>query len=175
MPPIQRGHVRRLRSGKVQLRYYDRDGVRRTGGVLPTRSAAFAHYRDVIEPSLRGVAAPMPELTFAEFVDLFLKRHTAQQNTIKTLRHRLSRPQKLYGDTTLRELERMSGDLADFRASLPPRYGCAVMSALRHVLERGVRWGYLGANRAKEAGPKPAAARTRGRDVHARRGRRDRG
>ena len=54
MPPVQRGHVRRLPSGKVQLRYYDEEGKHRTAGVFPSKSAAYAHYRDVIEPRLRG-------------------------------------------------------------------------------------------------------------------------
>jgi hypothetical protein len=58
----------------VQLRYYDHDGERQTGGVFATRSAAFAHYRDAIEPRLRG---ERPELTLAELVELYLERHTA--------------------------------------------------------------------------------------------------
>jgi hypothetical protein len=50
MPALQRGSVRVLPSGKVQLRYYDNDGSRQTGGVFKTKSAAWKHYRDVIEP-----------------------------------------------------------------------------------------------------------------------------
>ena len=50
MPATQRGSVRRLPSGKVQLRNYDNDGERQTGGAFDTRSAAFAYFRDVIEP-----------------------------------------------------------------------------------------------------------------------------
>jgi hypothetical protein len=47
MPAIQRGSTRKLASGKQQLRYYDRDGKRRTGGVFKSKSAALQHYRDV--------------------------------------------------------------------------------------------------------------------------------
>jgi hypothetical protein len=44
---MQRGSVRSLPSGKVQLRYYDNDGERQSGGVFPNRSAAFKYFRDV--------------------------------------------------------------------------------------------------------------------------------
>ena len=60
MPAVQRGHARRLPSGKWQLRYYDEDGERRTGGSFPSKSAALAHYRDVDRAALRGEPAPPP-------------------------------------------------------------------------------------------------------------------
>jgi hypothetical protein len=44
MPALQRGSVRKRASGRYQLRYYDNQGNRQTGGSFPTRSAAFAHY-----------------------------------------------------------------------------------------------------------------------------------
>jgi hypothetical protein len=40
MPATQRGSVRTLRSGKKQLRYYNNEGKRQSGGVFETRSAA---------------------------------------------------------------------------------------------------------------------------------------
>ncbi len=52
MPAIQRGHARKLLSGKWQLRYYDADGARHTGGTFPSKSAAMQHYRGSIEPRL---------------------------------------------------------------------------------------------------------------------------
>ena len=42
----------------------------------------------------------------------------------------------------------MSGDLADFRGTLPPRFAHDVMRALRQTLAAGVRYGYLGTNPA---------------------------
>ena len=77
MPPVQRGEAYRLAPGKWGLRYYDADGVRRRKSPFRSKSAALAHYRDVIEPELRGEPAPAPELTLAEFVPLFLERHKA--------------------------------------------------------------------------------------------------
>jgi integrase len=146
--------VRKLPSGKVQLRYYDADGVRQTGGVFDTRSAAFKHYREVIEPQLLGRE---PELTLAELVERYLERHKAIRSprTIRSLRERLRRPLEAYGDVPLHELERMSGELADFRAKLPERYAHAVMGALRQVLAAGVRWGHLTQNPAALAGENP--------------------
>ena len=92
MPPTQRGSVRKLASGRYQLRYYDREGERHTGGSFATRSAAFAHYRDVVEPQQRGETPSLPDLTLAEFVDLYLDRHAAvaRGTTIDTLRARLA-------------------------------------------------------------------------------------
>jgi integrase len=158
MPATQRGHARRLPSGKWQLRYYDNDDVRRTGGVFQSKTAALDHYRDVIEPRLRGEPGAAPDLTLRELADIYQQRHAQLRSpaTIRTLRHRLKRPLDAYGDITLRELEGMAGDLADFRATLPPRFAHDVMRALRQTLAAGVRYGYLGSNPAVAAGDNPA-------------------
>lgn len=157
MPATQRGHARRLPSGKWQLRFYDADGNRKTGGSFPSKTAALDHFRNVIEPRLNG-AEPVRELTLAELVDVYLQRHgqIRSQSTIRTLRHRLARPLAIYGAVTLRELEGMGGDLADFRATLPPRFAHDVMRALRQTLAAGVRYGYLRSNPAVAAGDNPA-------------------
>ena len=79
MPAIQRGQAYKLGRGRWGLRYYDRDGVRRrTKEKFPSKSAALQHYRDVIEPQLRGEPAPAdrPD-TFADLVPVYLARHAA--------------------------------------------------------------------------------------------------
>ena len=43
MPAERKEQIRKLPSGKWQLRYYDRKGARHSGGVFPSR--ARAHYR----------------------------------------------------------------------------------------------------------------------------------
>jgi integrase len=156
MPQMQRGSVRRLPSGKIQLRYYDEHGGRRTAGVFQSRSAAFAHYRDVIEPRLRG-EEPMPELTLDELVAVYLDRHAANRRarTIAGLRERLRHATRAYGDVPLRELERMADELADWQARLPARSRYGRVQALRQALEAAVRWGYMTRNPAKLAGPNP--------------------
>jgi hypothetical protein len=75
MPAEARGHVRKLPSGKWQLRYYDAKGGHRSGGAFSTKSDAWAHYRDVVEPELRGRPAARRDLTFSGLVDVFLERH----------------------------------------------------------------------------------------------------
>ena len=70
MPPTQNVSPYRLRSGGWGLRYYDASGVRRRKSPFPTKSAALAHYREVIQPQLRGERLPMRELTLGEFVPL---------------------------------------------------------------------------------------------------------
>jgi hypothetical protein len=156
MPARQRGHVRRLPSGKVQLRYYDNEGERQTGGVFDTKTAALDYFRNEIEPRLNGTA-PKRDLTLAELVELYLERHAAvvRGRTIRTLRQRLGYATRDYGDVSLAELERMSGELASWRGKLPERSRYGVFSALRQTLEAGVRWGYIGANPAKLAGRNP--------------------
>jgi integrase len=158
VPAVQRGSVRRLKSGRVQLRYYDNEGSRQTGGTFQTRSAAFKHFNEVIEPQLRTGHRPDPNLTFADLVDVYLTRHgqVRKAGTIRTLRHRLKRPLDAYGDVPVRELQGMAGDLADFRATLPPRFAHDVMRAVRQVCAAGVRYGHMSANPAVDAGDNPA-------------------
>ncbi len=156
MPAEARGHVRKLPSGKWQLRYYHAKGGHCSGGAFSTKSEAWAHYRDVVEPELRG-RSPRRDVTLSELVDTFLDRHgkIANPRTIRTLRERLKRPLDDYGDTLLVELENMTDELAALAASLPERYRYSVMSALRQACEAGVRYGYMTKNPAKLAGANP--------------------
>src|SRR5919109_983398 len=51
MPAVQRGQPYKLKADKGWgLRYYDENGVRRRKSPFPSKSAALAHYREVIEP-----------------------------------------------------------------------------------------------------------------------------
>ena len=49
----------------------------------------------------------------------------------------------------------MGGDLADFRATLPPRFAHDVMRALRQTFAAGVRYGHMTVNPAVAAGDNP--------------------
>src|SRR5262249_33407808 len=154
MPAEARPRARRLPSGRWQLRYTI-DGVVKTGGAFCSKTEALQAYRDVVEPSLDG--AGRRDLNLQELVDLYLERHgtIASPVTIRTLRHRMTRPLEEFGDTPLRDLERMTDEVAGFAAALPERFRHAVMSAFRQTLDAGVRYGYLGANSAKLAGRNP--------------------
>ncbi len=103
MPQTQRGQAYKLKSGKWGLRYYDADGARRRKSPFPSKSGALSHYRDVIEPQLRGEAPAMPQLTLAEFVPIYLERHSAsvRGRTIAILRERLAYAVSAYGDVRL--------------------------------------------------------------------------
>jgi integrase len=155
MPAMQRGSVRTLPSGKKQLRYYDNDGKRQSGGVFATRSEAWKHFRDVVEPRLRGEPESQPELTLADFCELYLERHAAgaRKRTIDSLRQRLGYATRAYGDVPLRELERMVDELAGWRTKLPERSRYGIVGALRQTLGAAERWGYIECNPAKLIGP----------------------
>jgi integrase len=155
MPPTQRGQAYRLGPNRWGLRYYAAAGKRRRKSPFPSRSAALAHYRDVIEPELRGEAPAAPELTLAAFCELYLERHvgSVRPRTIATLRERLSHALAAFGDLPLSDLERMTGELAGWRARQPEGVRYGRMGALSQTLEAAVRWGYIGSNPAKQAGP----------------------
>jgi integrase len=170
MPAIQRGQAYRLGPNRWGLRYYDAAGQRQRKSPFPTKSAALAHYRDVIEPQLRGDPAPMPDLTLAGLVDLYLNRHAAsvRLRTIDTLRERLAHATAAFGDVPLHDLERMSGDIAAWQAKLPERSRYGLVQALRQTLGAAVRWGYMSRNPAVLAGrnrqPDPRTVRVYSRD-----------
>src|SRR5215216_2418598 len=160
MPATQRGQAYRLGPNKWGLRYYDLNGTRRRKSPFPSKSAALSHYRDVVEPQLRGEPVSMPEITLAELVDLYLERHAAsvRPRTIAELRKRLRYATRAFGDVPLRDLERMSGEIAGWRAKLPERSRYGVTQALRQALAAAVRWGYMSRNPAKLAGRNPQPA-----------------
>jgi integrase len=165
MPQVQRGQAYRLGPKRWGLRYYDVNGVRRRKSYFPSKSAALAHYRDVIEPQLRGERVGLPDLTLAEFIPLYLERHSGsvRSRTIVTLRERLPHAIQTFGSIPLRDLERMSGELATWQAHLPERSRYGIVQALRQTLEAAVRWGYMSRNPAELAGrnrqPSPRTVR----------------
>ena len=150
MPAHQRGQVYQLGPKRYGIRFYGPDGKRHKQSPFPSRSAAFAWFRDVIEPQLRGEPAPIPELTFSAFVALYLERHAAdvRPRTIVTLTERLRHAERRFGDVRLRELERMTDEIAAWQVRQPAgaRYGR--VGALRQTLSAAVRWGYIGRNPA---------------------------
>jgi integrase len=154
MPATQRGQAYRLGPNRWGLRYYDAAGNRRRKSPFPSKSAALAHYRDVIEPQLRGDPVSLPSLTLREFIPLYLERHAAsvRPRTIVTLGERLPHAIRAFGSVPLRDLERMSGELASWQATLPERSRYGIVQALRQALEAAVRWGYISRNPAKLAG-----------------------
>jgi integrase len=159
MPATQHGQPYRLGPNRWGLRYYDANGDRRRKSPFPSKSAALAWYRDVIEPQLRGEHPAAAESTLAEFVEVYLERHAVgvRARTITTLRDRLHHATRAFGDVPLRELEHMTDEIAAWQAQLPERAGHGITSALRQTLDAAVRWKRMRTNPAKLAGrnPKP--------------------
>lgn len=164
MPPVQRGQAVKLASGKWSLRYYDAAGQRRRKSPFKSKSAALAHYREHVEPQLRGEPAPMPELTLSALVAVYLERHAAnvRPRTIETLRERLRHAERAFGEVPLRELERMSAEIATWQARLPERSRYGIVQALRQTLAAAVRWGHMATNPAlvgRNSTPPPRTVR----------------
>lgn len=65
---------------------------------------------------------------------------TARARTIATLRDRLRHAVAAFGEVPLRDLERMTNEIAGWQAQLPPRAGHGITQALRQVLDAAVRW-----------------------------------
>ena len=165
MPATQRGQAYKIAPGRWGLRYRDTTGQRRRKSPFQTKSAALAHYREHIEPVLLGQPVPMPEITLGAFVDLYLERHAAnvRPRTISTLRERLGHATTTFGEIPLRDLERMTDDLAAWRSRQPAGVRYARMGALRQTLAAAVRWGHMTTNPAVQAGqnrqPQPRTVR----------------
>ena len=170
MPATQRGQVDRIKPGHWRLRYYLPDGSRKSKQPFPSRSAAWSWYRENIEPVVNGGPLISRDPTLGEFVPVYLERHAAsvRPRTIVTLRERLPHATRAFGSVALRDLERMSGEIATWQASLPERSRYGIVQALRQALEAAVRWDYMTRNPAKLAGrnrqpaPRVVRAFTRG-------------
>ncbi len=114
MPAAASEQIRQLPSGKWQLRYYDREGVRHSGGAFPSKSAARPHYRNVVEPELSGRHVTQGDVTFAKHIDRYLAAHATGRDpfTIRTLRHRLGYATATFAELTLDEFERRVPEIA---------------------------------------------------------------
>jgi integrase len=142
MPSAQRGST--VKRGKAwQARYYDENGARKAQGGFETKTAA----GDWLDGRVKGVAAlrrgdppalrrqQMPSLT--ELVDEYLGQHTAEANTLRTLRHRLRYATDTFGDTRVDRLDPQA--IGAWRKTLPERSAWSIAKALRQILSYAVR------------------------------------
>jgi integrase len=157
VPALQRGQVDEIGHKRYRLRWYDDRGERHSKQPFTSKSAAWRWYREL---ELNSEEPQLPELTLKRFVGLYLERHGAivRARTIATLKQRLSYPVDAFGDVSLSDLERMSGDIATWQTKLPARSRYGIVSALRQALEAAVRWGLISKNPAKLAGRNPQPA-----------------
>jgi integrase len=122
-----------------------------------TRTAAREWFNETVAPRLRR-GGPSAELTLHQFAAIYQQRWgpTVSPRTRRTLQEWLAPALQAFGLFTLRELEGGAADIARWRAALPSddrRYKST--RALRQVLAAAVRWRYLAANPALDAGANP--------------------
>ncbi len=96
-------------------------GCATPAAAFPSKSAARAHYRDVIEPGAQRQAGRPPRPDYTDLVDVFLERHAivAKPRTITELRWRLKQSEAKFGTVPLAELEGMSDEIAGVRGDAP--------------------------------------------------------
>jgi integrase len=154
MPAQTRGSVYQTRAG-YGIRWPE-NGRRMFQAGFKTKTEARRWFDDTVRPRLRA-HAPDPSIRFDAFCDLFLERHgaTVSARTRETLEERLAPARRMFGNWSLRELEGAAEDVADWRAKLPAGSRYRLTSALRQALAAGVRWRYLTANPAVDAGRNP--------------------
>jgi integrase len=163
MPAEQRGQPFAVEGG-YGLRYYDLERRRRRftpAPPFPTKTAARAHYRNVIAPKLQALTVAPRDRTLGEFIDDYLKAHKVgrEPTTIRTLHDRLRYARDTFGDTKLSDLERRIQEIADWQGTLPERSRYAIVKAFRQALDAAIPWGLMTKNPAKLAGANPKPKR----------------
>lgn len=141
----------------IGIRWYGRDGRRHYKSGFRSRSEARDWWEATIRPELEGRREAMPDVTFEELCERYLRAHAVvvQPRTIRSLRERLQRPLAAFGDVPVRELEHQVAEIAAWRAGLPERYRLAITLAFKQVLAAGIRWHYLAENPVAAVGPNP--------------------
>lgn len=169
MPSVQRGTLDK-RGRSWQGRYHDENGLRRSRGGFPTKSEAgdwLDRKLEEVEALRRGdvVALRRREMpTLSELVDEYVAQHSAEANTIRTLRARLRYVtegpgldgQGAFGAVRIDRLQ--VHELGAWRKRLPERSAWAITKALRQALNYAVRAGLLDENPAKKI-PNPEPKR----------------
>jgi integrase len=126
------------------------------GGFRSEQDAADALER-ALETLRRRKGVPR-SLTLSELVDEYLAQHDAAAVTVEKLRWLLGKAVREFGDLRLGELR--SQEIAAWRMTIPPGHRFEATQALRQVLARGVVWGLLDGNPAKEGVDNPQRRRT---------------
>lgn len=155
MPAEQQGQIDG-KPGAYRLRWYDKDGKRHSKQPFKSKSEARKWYRENVE----GETTQAKDVTVAEFIEVFLERHSAnvRPRTVASLRERLGHVKRDYGTVPLADFQVMADEVSSWLAKQPrgARYGRT--SALRQLLGAAVRWGYITRNPAVEAGRNPLPA-----------------
>jgi integrase len=153
--PDPRGSVFPTRKGDYGIRWPEA-GRRPQHTGFATKTAARQWFNAQVAPRLRD-RAPDATITFDAFCNLYLDRWgaTVAKRTKETMEERLAPSRKQFGTWTLHELEGAAGDIAAWRAGLTDSSRYRLTSAIRQTLAAAVRWRYMRANPAVDAGRNP--------------------
>lgn len=156
---VQQGQVFPLTSqGETRWAYRYRiagRGSRRVQrGGFPTEQAAVEALERALE-RLRREGGLVETPTLAEFVDVYLRQHGGEPETIDKLRWLLAKSVRTFGDRRLSQLR--SPEIAAWRMTIPNGHRFETTQALRQVLNRALEWGLIDFNPAKTS-RQPAAA-----------------
>jgi integrase len=152
MPSVQRGTLDK-RGHSWQARYHDENGVRRSRSGFATKREAgewLDRKLEEAEALRRGDVSALRRRstpTLSELVDEYVAQHSAEVNTIRTLRARLRYATDTFGPIRIDRLQ--VHELGAWRKRLPERSAWAITKAFRQVLAYAVRAGLLDENPAK--------------------------
>jgi integrase len=97
-------------------------------------------------------------VTLTELVDEYLAQHEAEPETLDKLRWLLGKALRAFGERRLADLR--SQEIAAWRMTIPAGHRFEATQALRQVLARGVLWGMIDVNPAKQGVENRQRART---------------
>ena len=126
-------------------------------GGFATEQAAVEALERVLE-RLRRERGLVETPTLAEFVDIYLRQHGGEPETVDKLRWLLTKSVRVFGERRLGQL--CSPEIAAWRMTIPVGHRFEATQALRQVLNRAVDWGLVDVNPAKTGVDNPQRRRT---------------
>jgi integrase len=160
----QQGQVFQLASGDggearwaYRYRVGGRGSRRVQRGGFATEQAAVEALERALE-RLRRERGLVETPTLAEFVDVYLRQHGGEPETVDKLRWLLAKSVRVFGDRRLGQLR--PPEIAAWRMTIPTGHRFETTQALRQVLNRAVEWSLIDVNPAKHGVDNPQRRRT---------------
>jgi hypothetical protein len=161
---MQQGQVFPLapgNGGETRWAYRYRTGGRGSRrvqrGGFATEQAAVEGLERALE-RLRRERGLVETPTLREFVDVYLRQHGGEPETIDKLRWLLAKSVRVFGERRLGQLH--PPEVAAWRMTIPTGHRFEATHALRQVLNRAVEWGLIDVNPAKHGVDNPQRRRT---------------
>ncbi len=160
----QQGQVFQLASGSggetrwaYRYRVGGRGARRVQRGGFATEQAAVEALERALE-RLRRERGLVETPTLQEFVDVYLRQHGGEPETVDKLRWLLAKSVRVFGERRLGQLH--PPEIAAWRMTIPTGHRFEATQALRQVLNRAVEWGLIDVNPAKHGVDNPQRRRT---------------